>query len=157
MKNVTCEILFYVSPLFSSHSQYFKEDGWVHLNNRLHIFRSVEDEVFDYHSYPLNCAYEEIVNFEYDLKGLSGPGSWNGLTLKFWESNEFKVEKNDYKFEIGEQIYMSFSWADIAAGFSYAIKYCAITPLGPPCSGWSKQYQLYIVHLDTQLCLIQHA
>lgn len=66
------------------------------------------------------------MNFEYDLKGLSGPGSWNGLTLKFWESNEFKVEKNDYKFEIGEQIYMSFSWADIAAGFSYAIKYCAI-------------------------------
>lgn len=96
------------------------------MNNRLHIFRSVEDEVFDYHSYPLNCAYEEIVNFEYDLKGLSGPGSWNGLTLKFWESNEFKVEKNDYKFEIGEQIYMSFSWAEITAGFSYAIKYCAI-------------------------------
>ena len=66
------------------------------------------------------------MNFEYDLKGLSGPGSWNGLTLKFWESNEFKVEKNDYKFEIGEQIYMSFSWAEITAGFSYAIKYCAI-------------------------------
>jgi len=39
-------------------TEYYKENGYVFLTNRLHIFRSIEDEVFDYNSYKLSCEYE---------------------------------------------------------------------------------------------------
>jgi hypothetical protein len=106
-------------------TEYYKENGYVYLNNRLHIFRSVEDEVFNYNSYSLSCEYEETMTFEYDLSGVSTEMEF-GLNVRFWETAVYQHEIKNLDFQIGEQIYLSFEWYNVTAGLSYAIKECAL-------------------------------
>lgn len=110
-------------------TEYFKKDGWVYLNNWLHIFRSFEDVELDKSSYQLSCQYEEMINFEYDLQGIDsdlGTHLKHGLNIHFWESSLYQKEIIKLDFEIGDPIYISFEWSDASVGLSYSIKGCSM-------------------------------
>lgn len=110
-------------------TQYYTADGWVYLTNRLHIFRSIDDEIYDYNSYPLSCEYEEMVRFEYDLQGVESLGDdnlKNGMSVRFWETIAYSNEINNLDFPIGQPIYFTMDWGNYTQGLNYAIKSCAL-------------------------------
>ncbi|CAG5098768.1 Oidioi.mRNA.OKI2018_I69.XSR.g15959.t1.cds [Oikopleura dioica] len=107
-------------------TKYRKENGWIFITNQLHIFRSVDDQAQDHNGYNLTCAYEEILEFEYDLSGVNEEGSFNDVTVNFFESSNFLNPLPSLNFEIGEEVFFSFTWNENNNLLNYAISRCAL-------------------------------
>ena len=84
-----------------------KTDGKVKIENKLYIFRSIEDQVFDENVYPLSCSYEESSDFSFDLsKNVDGSGflgTWLNYSLS-------KVLKNNFCCGAGNALSLALSW-----------------------------------------------
>ena len=58
-------MIWYVSLLI-----YFlqeKKDGYVRIENNLHIFRNIEENIFDESVYPLSCSYKGMFYSSFNL------------------------------------------------------------------------------------------
>ncbi|CBY39588.1 unnamed protein product, partial [Oikopleura dioica] len=107
-------------------TEYHKEDGWIYITNQLHIFRSVDDHAQDHHGYNLTCAYEEILEFEYNLSGVNQDATYNEIAVQFFESSNFLNPLQHMNFEIGDEIFLSFFWKEDNDLLNYAINRCAL-------------------------------
>jgi len=88
-----------------------KKDGYVKIENNLHIFRNIEENIFDESVYPLSCSYKEISEFEYELRGVDGNGSLDSdLKLKFWTDSSYSEELQETRFRVGQGVFFSLGW-----------------------------------------------
>lgn len=101
------------------------DDGYVIIENKLHVFRNIEDIIFDETTYPLSCSYKEVTEFEYDLTGVDAVGYLDqNLSLKFWTDSSYKNQLPSRRFRVGEGVFFSLSWNKKPFKANYVIQKC---------------------------------
>lgn len=103
-----------------------KKNGKVKIENKLYIFRSIEDQVFDENVYPLSCSYEESSEFSFDLsKNVDGSGFLdNNLQLKFWTDSNFNTELSERTWRVGQPVYFTLNWVERIFDSNFVVEDC---------------------------------
>ena len=86
----------------------------------------MDDQAQDHRGYNLTCAYEEILEFEYNLGGVEQDATYNEIAVQFFESANFLNPLQNMNFEIGDEIFLSFFWKENNNLLNYAISRCAL-------------------------------